>query len=611
MTQAAWPAGLPQQPAVRGLSAAPADVRLRTPMDVGPAKVRLTSTVKTHRWIMTMVGLTPTQAALLLAFWKTSCKAGELAFEWRDASTGDVAEFKFLVAPSLTPRGPRSASSTKWTARFELEQLPRRPELLPALFIPPPGPGAAVPARTSIASPMIGWWDIRGANDAGVERGGIPYGEGHTVSEDFYAGPDKPAVGHMVEVVWRTCALEAISRGGFADATDPGFAAMLDQVLVEWLSPRVPVWVRNAFDVQRPNGGKVVPDGPDASGRPRLIVHDIEEDRFVWVPETIQPRASYSLDQVNFVTMIGADFPELISGLTTPQKEALYQAEFNRAARKIAEHFAAASRQLRPNHRHAWYQCVRNYGIFWHDYSYDASKVPLIQALHNANGWWFALWDLVTFNGYVADVEHPGDTHPTVWDAAAAEARRVAAANGRRSCVLLQAYREGGDTVTDAAIEHVVKATLEDHYADTFYVFGYTGSDLNNATVIAGYSTEMRRWHKRIRREVLQGAILQPTPELAEISAQDLGDAAAAIGAPPILIVETQPHSAVTSDVVFEEPPATPAFVPSTFSGKGEEASADTGADAGPAADPEQSIPGHLSEQQVPHPETGTAGGEA
>ena len=93
---AAWPSDLPQKPLVQGFSETPPNLLTRSPMDIGPAKVRRRSTAGVTV-LQCVFRLTTTQRASLLTFWQTTL-AGGVTQLYLDAS--DQRRRRSFVASS-------------------------------------------------------------------------------------------------------------------------------------------------------------------------------------------------------------------------------------------------------------------------------------------------------------------------------------------------------------------------------------------------------------------------------------------------------------------------------------------------------------------------------
>lgn len=175
-----WPASLPQEAQLAGLSKQSAGAVIRTAMDVGPAKVRRRTTAAATNWPIT-IKVTATQLALFNEFYNNSCKAGALAFQWKSPETGNLADFRFLSEPVSTPLAPRQSGNEYWSIGFTLELLPGT-EITEV--IPPIDPTAIMPdpcffvIEGAILEPE--------AIEALAIYGVVP--EADTVAPDFFVG---------------------------------------------------------------------------------------------------------------------------------------------------------------------------------------------------------------------------------------------------------------------------------------------------------------------------------------------------------------------------------------------------------------------------------------
>ena len=117
----AWPAELPQDPLLAGYGDSPPETAIRTPMDVGPDKIRrrITAGVKP---VAFSLDLTQSQKERLELFYETDTSGGSVRFDWVDhGATGTPpVEYHFRAPPSFR----RFATSTKWIAALALEIMP-------------------------------------------------------------------------------------------------------------------------------------------------------------------------------------------------------------------------------------------------------------------------------------------------------------------------------------------------------------------------------------------------------------------------------------------------------------------------------------------------------
>ncbi|WP_291299287.1 hypothetical protein [Elioraea sp.] len=115
----AWPSTLPGAAEIEGYSERPTDLAIRTPMDVGPAKVRRRYTAGVTAIEGTML-MSAAQTVTLMAFWRDTTAAGSLSFDWTHPRTGEVARVRFTVPPELRPED----AGALWRASLRMEILP-------------------------------------------------------------------------------------------------------------------------------------------------------------------------------------------------------------------------------------------------------------------------------------------------------------------------------------------------------------------------------------------------------------------------------------------------------------------------------------------------------
>lgn len=114
---ATWPTTLPD-PLLAGYTRSPQPTTLRTPMDVGPAKVRRRATTRVEA-INFSLHLTSAQRATLETFFRTTLEDGALTFDWVDHDTGAAVVYSFVAPPVYTPLG-----ADRFTATLQLELQP-------------------------------------------------------------------------------------------------------------------------------------------------------------------------------------------------------------------------------------------------------------------------------------------------------------------------------------------------------------------------------------------------------------------------------------------------------------------------------------------------------
>lgn len=117
MPNPTWPATLQTAPGADAQRTRNPNV-IRTPMDVGPAKMRRRSSNSPINLSFSML-VTTAQRAELETFYVTTLKE-VLPFDWNDFFvTGyPVATFRFLVAPDY-----ENVSGELWRTQIKLEQL--------------------------------------------------------------------------------------------------------------------------------------------------------------------------------------------------------------------------------------------------------------------------------------------------------------------------------------------------------------------------------------------------------------------------------------------------------------------------------------------------------
>lgn len=114
-----WPATLPQYVEKEGYEETTPDTRIRTPMDMGPQKVRRRYTAQVRKLSLEMV-MSKAQAAAFDTFFVTTTASGSLPFEFPDPrGTGDI-EVRFGEgAPNYS-----AFTGDRVIVSFELEVMP-------------------------------------------------------------------------------------------------------------------------------------------------------------------------------------------------------------------------------------------------------------------------------------------------------------------------------------------------------------------------------------------------------------------------------------------------------------------------------------------------------
>lgn len=115
-----WPTtnNFPQKLLRESLRESFANNVVRTPMDIGPPKVRRVTTAN-PRPISGKQLLTFTQAADLATFYNTTLANGSLSFTWVEPRSGTSCTMRFVSPPVLY-----SAGGVKVWVDYELEILP-------------------------------------------------------------------------------------------------------------------------------------------------------------------------------------------------------------------------------------------------------------------------------------------------------------------------------------------------------------------------------------------------------------------------------------------------------------------------------------------------------
>ena len=119
MTNAVWPASLPQTPLAEGYNERAPDTVIRSPMEAGPPRLRRRFTAGVRN-IECQLRLTPAQLDTLDAFFGSTVAGGALPFDWKHPRNGTAVTFRFVEPPGYTP----VARGTLWQAMLRLEILP-------------------------------------------------------------------------------------------------------------------------------------------------------------------------------------------------------------------------------------------------------------------------------------------------------------------------------------------------------------------------------------------------------------------------------------------------------------------------------------------------------
>jgi len=101
---ATWPISLPQRVQRDGLAQRLESNTLRTPMEVGPDKLRHRTKSNYRGMEMSMV-VTETQLLTLISFFENDIYKGSLPFTWADPIFQIIETFRFLEPPTWVPYG--------------------------------------------------------------------------------------------------------------------------------------------------------------------------------------------------------------------------------------------------------------------------------------------------------------------------------------------------------------------------------------------------------------------------------------------------------------------------------------------------------------------------
>lgn len=114
---AVWPAGLPTHQEIEGYEETPPELSIRSPMDVGPVKLRRRYSTGPTTWRGSLL-VSQAQVATLLTFWRDTLAGGSLAFDWEHPRVGGVVSMRFVRQPM-----PRHRADGLWTVALEMEIL--------------------------------------------------------------------------------------------------------------------------------------------------------------------------------------------------------------------------------------------------------------------------------------------------------------------------------------------------------------------------------------------------------------------------------------------------------------------------------------------------------
>jgi len=114
---ATWPGTLPDNFLQDNFSEKVPENVIRTPMDIGPPKMRQRSTAAS-RPISGNAYMTTAQVAIHDTFFVTTLSYGSLRFDWTHPRTGAAVELRYVNVPIYTPVG------VGWNVTLNLEILP-------------------------------------------------------------------------------------------------------------------------------------------------------------------------------------------------------------------------------------------------------------------------------------------------------------------------------------------------------------------------------------------------------------------------------------------------------------------------------------------------------
>lgn len=123
MADVVWPASLPQEPLLAGEQQDLGEQVIRTPMDVGPDKVRSRTTAGVDTFSIGL-WLDADQYVAFLTFYRTSINGGALAFLWKNPFTGNPADLRIVNQPRIVPGSSRDSTERKFKVTFGVELMP-------------------------------------------------------------------------------------------------------------------------------------------------------------------------------------------------------------------------------------------------------------------------------------------------------------------------------------------------------------------------------------------------------------------------------------------------------------------------------------------------------
>jgi hypothetical protein len=110
-----WPGNLPYIE-IAGYASGMEDLLLRSPMEVGPDKVRRRNTAGV-RPVNGNLTVDSAELETLRSFYKDSTLSGAIRFAWTEPETGNPVEMRFTSPPNWTPLG---AGIYKVSLRLEI-----------------------------------------------------------------------------------------------------------------------------------------------------------------------------------------------------------------------------------------------------------------------------------------------------------------------------------------------------------------------------------------------------------------------------------------------------------------------------------------------------------
>lgn len=122
---AVWPATLPQSLEIASHSEVDEARVVTFQTDVGPAIIRRRASAAV-RQVSGSLLMTFEQFDTLHAFFRDTCAAGAIPFEWRNHLTDNTCSYRWRQPPSVQPRGSRAGGRdvSKVRVQLELEIMP-------------------------------------------------------------------------------------------------------------------------------------------------------------------------------------------------------------------------------------------------------------------------------------------------------------------------------------------------------------------------------------------------------------------------------------------------------------------------------------------------------